>query len=157
MQNRLTLDIISPDKKGKPYRRARIQHIGNALVTQGQDQLIAMLATSASACSSFIQAAGLGTSTAAPSSSQVGLQSSLAAASVTLAAGSLVGSHAGNMTLNYQMTITGGNGSIGEIGLFYTNQVTTNMFARQTFTQSNKQSADTIQATYQIIMSANPS
>jgi hypothetical protein len=143
------IDVVGPDGVIKQH----IDHSENLMVTYGLNRLIEMLVSDAGGASDWVSAAAIGTGTVATGYSDDTLGNSTQI--VHLSQASMVGSDAGSLTLQYNLTFasTGGAHEIHEIGLFATNAATTRMVARSVLgTDSvNRGANDEIRATYQVV------
>lgn len=150
LQNRVLMDVVGPDGVVKQH----VEHDGNLMVTHGLVRLGEMLVSDSDGASAWVSAGAIGTDTTAVGFSNDSLGNSTQI--VHLSQASMVGSDAGNMTSEWQMTFAsdGQASQIHEIGLFATNNATEKMIARSVLgvNSVNRGSADEIRATYQVIL-----
>lgn len=151
LQNRLKIQVVGPDGVIKQT----VEHVGNLMATSGLTRLAALIATGTAACSDFVSAMGIGTSTTAVNSTHDALQASTAI--VHMSQASLDGTAVGNMTARYVATFASNNpagaATINEVGLFWTNAASANMIARSVLgTDSiNKGASDVINISYDLV------
>lgn len=152
MRNRLILERRSRD--GRLFQR--VVKEDNILTTYGLNNLIELLVSGTqafSASNGWIRAVAIGTDTTAAVSTDTGLGNSTA--SHHISAASMVGSDAGNRSLQYNFTFDDNSAyTVNEVGLFGTNNATSRCIARNVLAASDqivKGTGDVINGSYQII------
>lgn len=151
--SRVNLECWGPDENGNYVMKQKATKDGNLFVTGAANRLIEMLASDSDGASDFVSAGAIGTDTTAVGYSDDALGASTQI--VHLSQASMVASDAGARTLAYNMTFASdGNASaIHEVGLFWTNNATTNMVARSVLGTAsvNRGASDEIRVTYNLI------
>jgi hypothetical protein len=148
-QNRVKGKLIGPDGEVKQ----EFVHEGNVMATYGLNNLMERIATGGEA-SDIVHMGAVGTQTTAEASDNTGLYAGTNSA--FLSAASMNGSDLGNFTVEYQMTFDDASDyEIHEVGLLGTNDMSDSLIARTMVgTDSvNKQTADTVLISYQIVAS----
>lgn len=146
IQNVAHLEVVGPDEHGRPITKQKIEAHGNILVTYGLSRLVALLAGGSMNASDWIGGMRIGTDSTAAGFSDSRLGASTQSVDLT-DAGDVI--EAGARTLRCVATFAsdGNSGSIREIGVYASSNVTTGLVNRivLTGTQSvNRGASDSI-------------
>jgi hypothetical protein len=131
-----------------------VESVGNVLCTWGLNHMVEELSrgTDAYDGQAYINVMAIATGTVAPASDDDALTGSTDTPA-TLSGASLVMSDGGARTLEARGTFDDAAAyTAGSVGLFGSNSAAASAVALNTFTEVSKQSADTINVTYQVIM-----
>lgn len=147
MEGRVYLELVGPD--GVVKQRASGK---NAAVTFGMSRLADFIATFTGSASTWMNTLVIGTGATAPTSTDASLVASTGSA--VSASKSVQGARTARYTAQFASSDNSNyTASIQEIGLFATNNNTTSLGARATFSPIVvKGSSDTLNCTYDIIL-----
>ena len=158
VKGRVRVRVVGPNDKGEIVTKHEGPWVDNILTTYGLASLASAVGSSAAVtASNWIQAAYLGTSNTAPTSTDTTLGASTA--SLTMGNASFTKTNTGAMTIEYRETWASNNpagtATINEVGLYCNStgaESQNNMAAHATLSPSvSKGASDVIQVSHQII------